>query len=242
MEAATLSKIPVIEIFGPTIQGEGSVIGFKTMFVRTYGCDYRCAWCDSAFTWDGSAKDQVRMMETSEIVAELSNLADGNYSWVTITGGNPALIGHPIQALVDQLHKLGVKVAVETQGSKWQDWFRSVDVLTISPKPPSSTMETDWEVLDKIYQSLPEENYNLKIVVFNDADFDYAKKVHQRYPEIPFFLQPGNSEVNELGSISDRLLRKLNWLIDKVIADPEMNEVRTLPQLHTLLWNNKRGV
>lgn len=40
--------IPVLEIFGPTIQGEGMVIGQKTMFVRTAGCDYSCSWCDSS--------------------------------------------------------------------------------------------------------------------------------------------------------------------------------------------------
>ena len=44
-----MSKIPVLEIFGPTIQGEGMVVGQKTMFIRTAGCDYSCAWCDSAF-------------------------------------------------------------------------------------------------------------------------------------------------------------------------------------------------
>ncbi|PFV11560.1 7-carboxy-7-deazaguanine synthase QueE, partial [Bacillus cereus] len=44
-----MSKIPVLEIFGPTIQGEGMVIGQKTMFIRTAGCDYSCSWCDSAF-------------------------------------------------------------------------------------------------------------------------------------------------------------------------------------------------
>ena len=53
-----LSKIPVMEIFGPTIQGEGMVIGQKTMFVRTAGCDYSCSWCDSAFTWDGTGKER----------------------------------------------------------------------------------------------------------------------------------------------------------------------------------------
>ena len=51
-----MSRIPVIEIFGPTIQGEGAVIGLKTMFVRTAGCDYSCSWCDSSFTWDGTGK------------------------------------------------------------------------------------------------------------------------------------------------------------------------------------------
>ncbi|MDU4929904.1 MAG: 7-carboxy-7-deazaguanine synthase QueE, partial [Staphylococcus epidermidis] len=55
-----MAKIPVLEIFGPTIQGEGRVIGRKTMFVRTAGCDYRCSWCDSAFTWDGSAKEDIK--------------------------------------------------------------------------------------------------------------------------------------------------------------------------------------
>lgn len=234
-------EVAVIEMFGPTIQGEGSVIGVKTMFVRTYGCDYRCSWCDSAFTWDGSAKDQVRILEVSEIVSELSRRAEGNFKWVTISGGNPALIGQPLQALIDQLHVRGVKVAVETQGSKWQAWFQSVDVLTISPKPPSSGMNTDWRVLDQIRRNLTVGNYNLKVVVFDDADFDYARNVHQRYPDIPFFVQVGNRDVAEQNPISDRLLSKLNWLIDKVIADPAMNEVRTLPQLHTLLWDNQRG-
>ncbi|MED4958776.1 7-carboxy-7-deazaguanine synthase QueE, partial [Paenibacillus macerans] len=62
--------IPVLEVFGPTVQGEGMVIGQKTMFVRTAGCDYRCVWCDSAFTWDGSAKDAIRFMTPAAIWEE----------------------------------------------------------------------------------------------------------------------------------------------------------------------------
>ena len=50
--------IPVAEIFGPTIQGEGPHVGMKTLFVRVAGCDFKCAWCDSKFAWkiDGSVK------------------------------------------------------------------------------------------------------------------------------------------------------------------------------------------
>ena len=62
-----LSKIPVMEIFGPTIQGEGMVIGQKTMFVRTAGCDYSCAWCDSCFYMGWSGKDQIKQMTAEEI-------------------------------------------------------------------------------------------------------------------------------------------------------------------------------
>ena len=49
---ASDAKIRVSEIFGPTIQGEGVLIGLPTVFVRTGGCDYRCSWCDSLHAVD----------------------------------------------------------------------------------------------------------------------------------------------------------------------------------------------
>jgi 7-carboxy-7-deazaguanine synthase len=116
----TSSVFPVMEIFGPTVQGEGMVIGQKTMFVRTAGCDYSCAWCDSAFTWDGSAKDDIRMLTAAEILSELSAVGGDTFSHVTISGGNPALLGN-LQELIGLLHEREIKVAIETQGSRWQD-------------------------------------------------------------------------------------------------------------------------
>lgn len=239
-----MSKIPVIEMFGPTIQGEGAVIGVKTMFVRTYGCDYRCSWCDSAFTWDGSAKDKVTMMAPQEILAGLLELAGENFNCVTISGGNPALIGEAMGEFITLLHERGIQAAIETQGSRWQDWFNDVDVLTISPKPPSSGMKTDWDKLDEIMLRVGnhgEAAHSLKVVVFNQEDYEYARKVHFKYPEVPLFLQPGNDNVTEEGDISGRLLGRLEWLFNLVIADPQMNRARVLPQLHALIWHNKRG-
>ncbi|MEK4328336.1 7-carboxy-7-deazaguanine synthase QueE [Paenibacillus sp. FSL R7-0297] len=239
-----MSKIPVIEMFGPTIQGEGAVIGVKTMFVRTYGCDYRCGWCDSAFTWDGSAKDKVILMEPQEILAGLLELAGDNFNCVTISGGNPALIGEAMGEFIALLHERGIQAAIETQGSRWQDWFSDVDVLTISPKPPSSGMKTDWGKLDEIMVRVGNNGkaaHSLKVVVFNQEDYEYARKVHFRYPEVPLFLQPGNDNVTEEGDISGRLLGRLEWLFNLVIADPQMNKARVLPQLHALIWHNKRG-
>ena len=216
----------------------------KTMFVRTYGCDYRCNWCDSAFTWDGSAKDKVRMLEPEEILAELLELAGDNFNCVTISGGNPALIGEGMGTFITALHERGITAAIETQGSRWQEWFYSVDVLTISPKPPSSGMTTDMDVLDSILQKLNDKgssSHSLKVVVFDDKDYEYAKSIHQRYPNVPCYLQPGNDDVLEQGDISARLLERLEWLFNKAIADKEMNQVRVLPQLHALIWHNKRG-
>jgi 7-carboxy-7-deazaguanine synthase len=242
-----VSKLPVMEIFGPTIQGEGMVIGQKTMFVRTAGCDYSCAWCDSAFTWDGTGKEDTVQMTAEEIWDELKRIGGSGFSFVTISGGNPALLKN-LNGLVEILHENKMKIGVETQGSRWQDWFLDIDELTISPKPPSSRMNTDFTVLDRIISNLanrnPENHVSLKVVVFNEEDYQYAKNVHGRYPDIPFYLQVGNddSTTADDNQLISGLLKKYEELIDKVIADDDLNDVKVLPQLHTYIWGNKRGV
>jgi 7-carboxy-7-deazaguanine synthase len=235
-------RIPVMEIFGPTIQGEGMVVGQKTMFVRTGGCDYSCSWCDSAFTWNGEQK--ANMMSAAEVAMELGKIGGNNFNHVTISGGNPALIGDAMAEFIEICHENDIKVGLETQGSRWQDWFKNIDDLTISPKPPSSNMKTDWAKLDDIVLKLveAETNFSLKVVVFDHDDFEYAKSVHRLYPQVPFFVSVGNEDPKEDGDISGRLLQKLDWLWDKVLADPEANNFKPLPQLHTLVWANKRGV
>ncbi|WP_102262945.1 7-carboxy-7-deazaguanine synthase QueE [Mesobacillus jeotgali] len=242
-----MSKIPVMEIFGPTIQGEGMVIGQKTMFVRTAGCDYSCAWCDSSFTWDGSGKNLVRQMDADEIWSEIRALGGNGFSYVTISGGNPALIKN-LSGLIELLKENKISVCLETQGSKWQDWFLEIDALTLSPKPPSSGMVTDFEILDQIVEGLEEngsiKNASLKIVVFDEVDYEFAKRVHQRYPDLAFFLQVGNDNIatEDRINLMSLLVEKYEWLINKVMFDVEMHNVRVLPQLHVYVWGNKRGV
>lgn len=238
------SNIPVLEIFGPTIQGEGMVIGQKTMFVRTAGCDYSCSWCDSSFTWDGSGKELIKMMNPEEIWGELLRLGGTGFSFVTISGGNPALLKN-LSSLIEILKANNIKVGLETQGSKWQDWFLEIDELTVSPKPPSSNMKTNFEVLDTILEKLDKNQHvSLKVVIFDDGDYEYAKQVYQRYPDVPFFLQVGNDDIMTTNQqeLITQLLSKYEWLVNKVIDDSEITNVKVLPQLHTYLWGNKRGV
>lgn len=242
-----MKRIPVLEIFGPTIQGEGMVVGQKTMFVRTAGCDYSCSWCDSAFTWDGSAKDDIRQMTAEEIWTELKALGGDNFSFVTISGGNPALLKN-LDSLIDLLKENQIYIGIETQGSKWQDWFLKIDELTISPKPPSSNMETNFEILDSIFINLDENqfgnNVSLKVVIFDEVDLAYAKMVHKRYEGIPFYLQVGNDDIVNANNqeLIQKLLIKYEWLVNRVVEDNQLNNVKVLPQLHALLWGNKRGV
>ncbi|WP_026699889.1 7-carboxy-7-deazaguanine synthase QueE [Salibacterium aidingense] len=239
-----MKKVPVLEIFGPTIQGEGMVIGQKTMFVRTSGCDYRCSWCDSAFTWDGSQKP--KLMEAEEIVEKLEEKGFTTYNHVTISGGNPAL-HHGMGEVVQLLQEKGIKTAVETQGTIWQEWMTEIDDVTVSPKPPSSGMKTNWEQLDNYMTRLNNREGNkvsLKIVIFDENDLSYAAAVHERYPEAAMFLQTGNDEIHTPDNqrLLSHLLGKYEWLVEQVLHSERLNDVKVLPQLHTLLWGNKQGV
>ena len=237
-----MAKIPVLEVFGPTIQGEGRVIGRKTMFVRTAGCDYRCSWCDSAFTWDGSAKEDIQLMSAEEIYNKLREVGGDNFNHVTISGGTPALI-KGIQDLVDLFEEHHIQTALETQGSKFQPWMTQIDDLTISPKPPSSNMKPNLDILDSVIEQCVPESLNLKVVIFDEDDFEFAKMIHHRYPSIPFYLQVGNPYLDEeVDNHTSKLLQRYEQLVERVMTSSDMNNVYVLPQLHTLLWSNMKGV
>ena len=228
-----MAKIPVLEVFGPTIQGEGRVIGRKTMFVRTAGCDYRCSWCDSAFTWDGSAKEDIQLMSAEEIYNKLREVGGDNFNHVTISGGNPALI-KGIQDLVDLFEEHHIQTALETQGSKFQPWMTQIDDLTISPKPPSSNMKPNLDILDSVIEQCVPESLNLKVVIFDEDDFEFAKMIHHRYPSIPFYLQVGNPYLDEeVDNHTAKLLQRYEQLVERVMTSSDMNNVYVLPQLHT---------
>lgn len=190
-------KVPVLEIFGPTIQGEGSVIGKKTVFIRTAGCDYRCSWCDSAFTWDGTGKDDVKLLTPDEIMNQLEKIGFTNFNHVTISGGNPALLKQ-LDQTIRKLKQKGLQIGLETQGSVWQDWMLEIDDLTISPKPPSSEMNPNISTLDLVFDQLKgkRQTVSIKVVVFDENDLEYAKEIHKRYSEVPFYLQVGNSDLD----------------------------------------------
>src|SRR3954453_23079289 len=88
---------PVIEIFGPTIQGEGAEAGLPRHFVRLGGCDYRCSWCDTMYAVDpATVRATSERLLAAEIVERLERL-EGRPEWVTLSGGNPAL--HRLEAL-----------------------------------------------------------------------------------------------------------------------------------------------
>ncbi|MFB7138369.1 7-carboxy-7-deazaguanine synthase QueE [Gottfriedia sp. NPDC056225] len=238
-----MSKIPVLEIFGPTVQGEGMAIGQKTMFIRTAGCDYSCSWCDSSFTWDGSEKENIKWMTAEEVLENLVTLGGDTFSHITISGGNPALLPS-LGPVVELLKEKNMTLALETQGSRWQSWLPSIDEVTLSPKPPSSGMNTDFDMLGSIIQNLENHpKFCLKVVIFDEKDLAYAENVHQKFPHVPFFLQVGNSWLNaDDGTLLQYMLKRYEWLIDEAMKSKIFKNVKVLPQLHAFVWGNKRGV
>lgn len=228
---------PIIEIFGPTLQGEGALIGKQTAFVRLGLCDYRCSWCDSMYSVlpEEVAKNATKMT-AEEIVQKVKKVARFA-PWITLSGGNPAM--HDLTQLVAKLKLEGYFIAVETQGSIFKDWFHLCDQITLSPKPPSSGMKTDWIVLNDIIKSLTRGEYNLKVVIFDDRDLAFAREVATRFPYVPLYLQVGNV-VGE--DSTEALLEKLNWLFEEASKDLKLCNASILPQLHVLMWGNKRGV
>ena len=243
------NKLPIIEIFGPTLQGEGSTIGCITHFVRLAGCPIRCNWCDTpAAVLPELIKQHRKWMSVDEITAKLWEL--GKIPLITFTGGEPCL--HNLGPLISSVtfQRCVPKIAIETLGLHFYDWMHECNYINISPKPPSAQVVYDLDVLGKTLQhfSYHENVITLKVVIFTDADLEFAWEVRQRWPNYALCIQVGNPETLSLHSDLGKLrqLERLRLLTEKVLKDTrfqidQTNPVRVLPQLHTLIWGNENG-
>lgn len=237
--------IRVSEIFGPTIQGEGALIGLPTVFVRTGGCDFRCNWCDSLHAVESRHRQDWREMTVRGVWEEVRVLSGNLPLTVSLSGGNPAI--QPLAGLIRAGRAEGYRFALETQGSLSRDWFADLQVLVLSPKPPSSGMETDWNALAACVDAASSgPEVVLKFVVFDEGDYAFARAASARHPQLPVYLQPGNhtppgSEETDAWIDVEGIMQRMRWLVEKVMSD-RWHEARVLPQLHVLIWGNRRGV
>ncbi len=241
---ARAKLFPVVEIFGPTIQGEGAEAGLSTHFIRVGGCDYRCSWCDTMYAVDPAiVRATAEKLSSSEIVSRVSALP-GRPDWVAISGGNPAL--HDLGEVVAGLHQRGFLVSVETQGSRWASWLSDVDRLTVSPKPPSSGMATarhaeqhDLFMQQAIAQAA--RQLVLKFVAFDQRDLDWATELASRWDGLPLYLSAG-TPMPATSDIRDAVGDRFRWLCETVAVTPELSRARVLPQLHVIAWKGATGV
>ncbi|HKJ71988.1 MAG TPA: 7-carboxy-7-deazaguanine synthase QueE [Gammaproteobacteria bacterium] len=232
------TALRISEIFGPTVQGEGALIGRPTVFVRVGGCDYRCAWCDTLYAVLPEYRDRWQGWAAGAVLDEVDRLAGGPIL-VSLSGGNPAL--QDLGPLIGEGHRRGHAFALETQGSLGQPWFAELDHLTLSPKGPSSGHLTTLGEIEGCLQAAGDSPATvLKVVVFDDGDFDYARELAGNFRELPVYLQVGNPEPEGEPDPSG-LMARYRWLVERVL-EARWYDVTVLPQLHVLAWGNTPGV
>ncbi|MGV8907325.1 MAG: radical SAM protein [Acetobacterium sp.] len=163
----------VIEIFD-SIEGEGKRMGQLATFIRLAGCNLRCSYCDTTYSYD--EEDAVEMT-VAEIVSRV------RYLTVTVTGGEP-LIHKDITELITALCLKGCHVNIETNGSVYLGAAvflnPALDIfMTMDYKCPSSNMEKHMELLN-----LPELRPIdvLKFVVGSTEDLDRMREVIRTIP------------------------------------------------------------
>ncbi|HMK05247.1 MAG TPA: 7-carboxy-7-deazaguanine synthase QueE [Ferruginibacter sp.] len=163
------TALPVMEHFY-TLQGEGFHQGKAAYFIRLGGCDVGCIWCDVKDSWEADAHPK---MEVDSLVAEVKRTAA---ELVVITGGEPLM--HNLDELTGALHAAGLKTNIETSGAhplsgNW-DW------ICLSPKKFKAPLQ----------EILPLAN-ELKVVVFNKSDFDWAEQYAKEVSaDCKLYLQP----------------------------------------------------
>lgn len=248
-----MNEIKISEIFGPSIQGEGPNVGARCIFVRVKGCDFKCDFCDSKFTWNDHRLN-CTTYQPDELAAYLINrCSETNCKRIVITGGNPCL--YDFTSVLSALEREGILADIETQGSLFPEWLSQIDTLVFSPKPPSSKMPDVYlKLICYLTSKLSFMNRTvaIKIPVFTEEDIEFARKYSQFVNDfnkageghiVKMYLSVGNSDVTTRESIRDRVLLDYERLLNIINNDPKHFEnVYLLPQLHTLVWGNKQGV
>lgn len=251
-------KIPLVEKFGPTIQGEGATIGLQTYFLRFGLCDYECVMCDSMHAVDPVQVKNKAMWLTQKDIAEMFHpnnvLKDPNPTrWITFSGGNPCI--HDLRELVDILHQMNYLIAVETQGTMCPDWLLDVDLITVSPKSPGMGEKFEPGKYKAFCEKILLEGastINTKVVIFSETDVDFAEQVAKIWNEWgdmeDFYLSQGNpfppDKSPPIGTdLHISMLREQYLkLFDIIKTRPTLTLCKWLPQWHVWLWSNKAGV
>jgi 7-carboxy-7-deazaguanine synthase len=249
-------KFYVPEIFGPTIQGEGKFVGSIAHFVRIGGCDYNCSWCDSMHAVEPTLFKKYPLM-TSQQVIDAIKAIEYKAEWVILTGGNPAI--HRLSKLVSGLQEEGYKVSLETQGSRWNDWIRGVDLVCISPKAPSAGIKapesggggwtpTEWQfhrTRQFIDNLRPEQDFFFKIPCLSKTDVEWAvdffKWSKLTFPDkkIENFISIVSLPHDKSFDVLERTKKVFGWVQEFGWA--KTADIRIFPQQHFLLWGHEKG-
>ena len=218
----------IAEIFY-SIQGEGTLVGVPSVFVRTSGCNLRCQWCDTPYT---SWSPEGREMSLDEILDDVRAYPAAH---AVVTGGEPMIA----PGIVELTRELGMHVTIETAGTVYQEV--KCDLMSISPKLANSTpigqfaaqherLRYQPEIWKRLTADYP---YQLKFVVSQPGDLEEIKSILREIGAANdrVVLMPEGTEVATLNE-------RARWLTEICKAEG----FRYSPRLHIDLYGNKRGV
>jgi 7-carboxy-7-deazaguanine synthase len=161
----------ITEIY-KSLQGESTYAGLACVFVRLTGCNLRCSWCDSEYTFQGGRK-----MLLEEVMAEVSRLSPGG-GVVEITGGEPMLQEREVVPLMQRLLDGGYRVLLETSGERPLARVPAEVVKIVDVKCPDSG-EGDTFCLENLEALCAHDE--IKFVLSSRDDYDFAREFTRRH-------------------------------------------------------------
>ncbi len=224
----------ISEIFY-SIQGEGSLAGVPSVFVRTSGCNLRCVWCDTPYaSWNPEGEE----MPVEAILGRVSQFsAPSPVRYAVVTGGEP-MIAPGIVDLTRRLRDQDMHVTIETAGTVFADV--ACDLMSISPKLANSTppgqfqmqherLRVQFDVLQRLISNF---DYQLKFVIAEPGDVEEAADLATRLGAAPHktILMP---EGVDPAVLAERSV----WLAELC----KQRQFRYGPRLHVDLYGNRRG-
>jgi len=161
----------ITEIY-KSLQGESTYAGLPCVFVRLTGCNLRCSWCDSEYTFHGGRK-----MTSEQVMDEVSRLSP-NGGLVEITGGEPMLQERDLLPLMRQLLEAGYRVLLETSGERPLQRVPSGVIKIVDVKCPDSG-EGDTFNLENLEALSPQDE--VKFVLSGRSDYEFARDFTHRH-------------------------------------------------------------
>ncbi len=225
----------LIELY-KSVQGESSFSGLPCIFVRFAGCNLRCAWCDSEYTFSGG-----KPFTQDEVMSQIEALAPCRL--VEFTGGEPMLQARELLPLMERLLSAGYTLMMETSGERpLGDVPKAVHKI-VDVKCPGAGSAADSFRLENL--SALTANDELKFVLTNRADYDFAKEFiaeHSVRGKVggilfspAFSKTPSPLRTIDNATLDPRTL--VEWMMEDGV------DARLSLQIHKFIWEPmKKGV
>jgi len=219
----------ITEIF-KSIQGESTFAGLPCVFIRLTGCNLRCSWCDSEYTFSGGQK-----MSQQQVFDEVQHLSLKG-GLVEITGGEPMLQERDVLPLMRQLLEAGYRVLLETSGERPLARVPAEVVKIVDVKCPGSS-EGDTFDLETLQTLNPHDE--IKFVLASRLDYEFARdftREHGLAAQVNAVLFSPAFRKDATGSRDSRhCLLDPQQLAEWMLADNV--PARLSLQLHKFIWD-----